>query len=157
MLHFDNLKDEGKEGRRIMDRVIEFKIPTLGSGAVPDATRHPDQETAIPNSETRPEALWPELPCLTPFSGGCFSRLFRLWQGPEAAVEANPSEGELELSQLGKFFLQETFGGEIGAMLHEGLSRYFSREPESTPRPPEAECEVRKSPEGEIRVECTAR
>jgi len=98
------------------------------------------------------------LSCLQPVNETCLSGLLRLWQGPPASqAPASEEEAATELHLLSKMFLLHSFGRELGDLLYEGISRYFEADEPLAARPPEVECEVRKEPAGELRVECEAR
>lgn len=105
-----------------------------------------------------PNSFLTGLSCLQPVNEICLSGLLRLWQDPPAS-QAPDSEEEAatELHRLGRMFLQHSLGAEFGDLLYEGISRYFEADEAQAARPPEVECEVRKEPAGELRVECEAR
>lgn len=126
----------------------------VGSGTAP----HLETKSATPiEQDTSQEALITGLTCLQPVSEGCISRILRLWQGPPVGTtEPQQNSAETELQLLSRLYLFETMGRELGELLYEGLSRYFSNDASQAPRPPTAECEVRKDAAGEIRVECSA-
>jgi len=98
------------------------------------------------------------LSCLQPVSEICLSGLLRLWQDPPASqTPDSEEEAATELDRFGKMFLRHSFGRELGDLLYEGISRYFEADEAIAVKPPEVECEVRKEPAGELRVECEAR
>lgn len=122
-----------------------------GGNADPNATSLPAPEDRNSNS------FLTGLSCLQPVSEPCLSGLLRLWQGPPSSqAPAAEEETAMEPQWLGKMFLQHYLGTEFGELLYEGISRYFEAEELRAARPPEVECEVRKEPSRELRVECNA-